>query len=89
VVIEPVLRAEVVKLLALKLLAVKTVVEREDSVALSSVKEPVLICPALRMVVNIRWLVRVLAVIELVASDDTVKKEPIRVLVEMVLNVAS
>lgn len=41
------------------------------------------------MVVNIRWLVRVLAVIELVASDDTVNKEPIRVLVEIVLNVAS
>ena len=48
-----------------------------------------LICPALRIVVNIRWLVRVLAVIELVASDDIVNKEPIRVLVEMVLNVAS
>ena len=48
-----------------------------------------LICPALRAVVNIRWLVRVLAVIELVVSDDNVKKEPIRVLVEMVLNEAS
>ena len=31
---EPVLRAEVVKLLALKLFAVRTVVEREESVAL-------------------------------------------------------
>ena len=48
-----------------------------------------LICPAFRIVVNIRWLVRVLAVIELVASDDTVNKEPIRLIVEIVLNVAS
>ena len=48
-----------------------------------------LICSALRTAVNIRWLVRVLAVIELVISDDTVNKEPIRLIVEIVLNVAS